>query len=339
MKNQLVKLGLLCALLPIVSCEKQQEEDRIEDSVSLERSANLRACATHTTLIKMLEENPSIKAEAKRLEKMTQKFISEKSLRSAKEEEEEITIPVIVHVVYYDESENIKWRQVKSQIDALNRDFNMENEDIKDVPGFYKKRVADVGIRFELKRITRTKTDVEEFVDVKSTPRDDKFDIAIKEYGGKNSTDTSKYLNIWVGKFGGGFGGFALTPAARIRLPKLDGIYVDYRDFGTTDVAAEYGSLGRTAVHEVGHWLNLLHLGGLGGDCRTDDGVSDTPRQSPDTHFGNPTYPETVTCNTPDMVMNFMQGLFDNLKIMFTEGQKDRMRATFEPGGPRASFK
>lgn len=336
MKNQLVKLGLLCALLPIVSCEKQQEEDRIADSVSLDSSAKLHACATHNSLNKMFEDHPEIKAEADRLEKFSQKVISEKSLRSSKEEDEEITIPVIVHVVYNTDEQNIKWRQVKSQIDVLNNDFNMENEDIKDVPGFYKNRVADVGIRFELKRITRTKTDVEEFVDDKSTPRDDKFDIANKKLGGKNSTDTSKYLNIWVGKFGGGFGGLALTPAARIEFPKLDGIYVDYRDFGTTDIAAEYGSLGRITIHEVGHWLNLLHLSGIVSNCKNDDGVSDTPKQAFE-YLGDAPYPQTVSCNTPDMTMNFMQS--SSVLLMFTKGQKERMRATFEPGGPRASFK
>lgn len=339
MKNQFFKLALLSVLLPIVSCENQQDEQPLEDSISLNTKAKLKGCATHTTLNKMFDDYPEIKAEADRLEKFSQKVISEKSLRSSKEQEDEIIIPVIVHVVYNTDEQNIKWRQVRSQIDALNRDFNMENEDISKVPGFYKKRVADVGIRFELKRITRTKTDVEEFVDDASTTRDDKFDIASTKLGGKNSSDTSKYLNIWVGKFGGGFGGLALTPSARIEFPKLDGVFVDYRIFGTTDIAQEYGSLGRTAVHEVGHWLNLLHLGGLGGNCKTDDGVSDTPKQSPDQYIGNPGYPETVSCNTPDMVMNYMQSLFDDLMFMFTQGQKDRMRATFEPGGPRASFK
>ena len=66
--------------------------------------------------------------------------------------------------------------------------------------------------------------------------------------------------------------------------------------------------------------------------------VSDTPRQSYE-YAGFAPYPATRSCNTPDMVMNFMQSLADADMFMFTEGQKDRMRANFEPGGARETFK
>lgn len=339
MKNVFLKASVAITLLTVISCEKQAALEESNPSLSISESQNHSACASHQVYLDMLKKNPSIEDNTFEIEEFTKKTISSKSFRSAKETEEEITIPVVVHVVYNSDEENIKWRQVKSQIDVLNKDFNKENEDIINVPNFFKKRVADVGIRFELKRITRTKTNVVAFEDdYSTTDRNEQFNIALKEYGGKNGWDTSKYLNIWVGNFGCCFAGFALNPAIAKDFPKLDGVYIDYRKFGSTDIAAENFSLGRTAVHEVGHWLNLLHLSGIVSSCRDDDHVSDTPKQAYE-YVGEAPYPETKSCNTSDMTMNFMQSVNDDYMIMFTEGQKDRMLAMFEPGGIRASFK
>ena len=40
-----------------------------------------------------------------------------------------ITIPVVVHVVYYNSVENISDQQIQSQIDILNQDFRRTNTD------------------------------------------------------------------------------------------------------------------------------------------------------------------------------------------------------------------
>lgn len=336
MKKNIYRVCFTLALILGTSCDNREElNEQNNVSTSVNNEFIKKGCGTHSTYLKMLENKPELAKKAKEFEDFTNKIAKSSAINKS---DSKILIPVIVHVVYNTAEENIKWRQVKSQIDALNRDFNKENDDISGVPGFYRNRIANVGIKFELKRITRTKTNVTQFVDDTSTPNsDEKFDIASKSRGGKNGSDNTKYLNIWVGNFGNGFAGFALIPALAKELPKFDGVYIDYRFMGSTDVATQFDGLGRTATHEVGHWLNLLHLSGLKPTCRDDDGVSDTPRQNTE-YLGVAPYPESRTCNTPDMTMNFMQSVVDSSLLMFTNGQKERMLANFATGGIRESF-
>lgn len=94
--------------------------------------------------------------------------------------------------------------------------------------------------------------------------------------------------------------------------------------------------LGRSATHEVGHWLNLRHIW---GDARCgNDQVSDTPTQQT-SNFGCPAFPH-VTCSngSGDMFMNYMDYVDDGYMQMFSSGQGDRMDALFASGGARASL-
>ena len=105
--------------------------------------------------------------------------------------------------------------------------------------------------------------------------------------------------------------------------------------FGTSGIATAPFDGGRTTTHEVGHWLNLRHIWG-DGRCNRDDFVSDTPR-SDRPNYGCPSFP-TVHCRTTDMTMNYMDYVDDDCMFMFSEGQKERMRALFAAGGPRDGF-
>ena len=87
-------------------------------------------------------------------------------------------------------------------------------------------------------------------------------------------------------------------------------------------------------THEVGHYLNLRHIWG-DGNCNVDDFVSDTPTSD------NPNYgcaSTHVSCSTTDMVQNYMDYSDDACMNLYTQGQKTRMRALFEPGGFRESL-
>ncbi len=323
---------LASALIFTTSCENEEDLNETNTPIAINEGAfRAKYCATQEYYLKMAAQYPEIAKEQERIDAMAKQYAS----KSAKKSDEEIVIPVIVHILYNTPEQNIKWSQVRSQIDALNRDFNKENEDLSKVPNVYKDRVADVGIRFELERITRTKTDVVQW-------RNNLFDITLPEKGGKRISDPTKYLNIYVGNFSPDFAGAALSPSGRITYPERDAVLVNLTHFGTEGTAIEEYRKGRTAAHEIGHWLNLIHLTGLnsfkGCERNGGDGISDTPKQSID-YLGSITYPDAVSCNTRDMVMNFMQAVFDESMFMFTNGQKDRMRSTFEPGGPRATFK
>ena len=50
---------------------------------------------------------------------------------------------------------------------------------------------------------------------------------------------------------------------------------IGYRYFGTTGVVQAPYNKGRTATHEVGHWLNLDHIWG-DSNCGNDQ-CNDTP--------------------------------------------------------------
>ena len=141
----------------------------------------------------------------------------------------------------------------------------------------------------------------------------------------------AQYLNIWVCDISRGILGYAQFPGGN---SATDGVVIGGDYFGLTSGA--YG-LGRTATHEIGHYLNLRHIWGDGG-CSQDDFVYDTPI-SDRSNGGCPQYP-TVHCNTPDMTMNYMDYTYDECMYMFTNGQRNRMRAIFQANisGSRASL-
>ena len=88
----------------------------------------------------------------------------------------------------------------------------------------------------------------------------------------------------------------------------------------------------------MGHYFNLYHIwGDDGGACSGSDLVDDTPNQANATG-GCPSGVQTDACATTApgyMYQNYMDYTNDACMIMFTEGQKGRMRATLEAGGPR----
>jgi hypothetical protein len=108
--------------------------------------------------------------------------------------------------------------------------------------------------------------------------------------------------------------------------------------FGTVGSAAPPFNLGRTATHEIGHWLNLLHIWGDDGlGCSGSDNVADTPNQG-GYNQGCPHFPKISCGNGPDgdMFMNFMDYTDDRCMYMFTRGQVARMNAALS--GPRSKI-
>ena len=244
-----------------------------------------------------------------------------------------ITIPVIVHVIYNTADQNISDAQIRSQIDVLNRDYQKLNPDTVNIPDYYRSFAADCGFRFVLAGldtsgrpttgIVRKHTNVTAFSiqdDMKSTAK-----------GGDNPWDRDNYLNIWVCNLQGNVLGYS----SLIGGPReTDGVVVDYAAFGTTGTAQAPYNLGRTATHEIGHWLNMIHVWG-DADCG-DDQVADTPPQSQAT-YGDPTGIVISCGNTPygNMYMDYMDFTDDIGMHMFTYGQRDRMRTLFAAGGFR----
>jgi pregnancy-associated plasma protein-A/type IX secretion system substrate protein len=243
-------------------------------------------------------------------------------------------IPIVVHVLYHTSYENISDLKVKSQINALNRDFRKINSDTSKIPVAFKLLAADCEIEFELAKVDpkgrATNGIIHKYTPITSWNMDDK--IKFSSEMGDDSWDSKTYLNIWVGNVRRLLG-YSTFPGG---APEKDGIVMNLSAMGTLNTAAPY-NMGRTAVHEIGHWLGLKHLWG-DTDCG-DDLVNDTPKQSGFT-TGCPISVRISCDNNPagDMYMNYMDFTNDACLNMFTTGQKQRMRALFAVGGARHSI-
>ena len=240
-------------------------------------------------------------------------------------------IPVVVPVVHATDEQNVSDEQVRSQIDVLTRDFRRLNPDAEQVPAVFADLVADARVEFELATvdpdggetggITRTRTTARSFVD------DDRVKSA--RTGGVDAWPSDRYLNLWVCPLDGGLLGYAQFPGGP---PETDGVVITHTAFGTLGTAAEPFDLGRTATHEVGHWLNLRHIWGDDGDgCSGSDFVADTPNQGSE-NTGRPTFPRISCDNGPngDLFMNYMDYTDDVAMFLFTTGQVARMQACLD---------
>jgi hypothetical protein len=104
-----------------------------------------------------------------------------------------------------------------------------------------------------------------------------------------------------------------------------------YTAFGVGGTASPPFHLGRTATHEVGHWLNLRHIWGDTEDCSGSDFVDDTPNAA-GPNFGKPSFPSVSCTNGPngDLFVNYMDYVDDDSMFMFTTQQVARMSATLK---------
>jgi PKD repeat protein len=163
----------------------------------------------------------------------------------------------------------------------------------------------------------------------------------------------TKYLNVWVintiealGGDGGTTLGYAQFPATG--LSSTDGIAVRHDNIGA--IGTGVARVGRTSVHEVGHWLGLRHVWG-DAQCGSDD-IADTPTAF-EPNFGvcgnengsggfnfSAGFDQSwhvPNCN-PDnwrgeMFNNYMDYSDDLCMNMFTQNQVDRMNFTLHGDG------
>jgi len=305
------------AFLMLFSCQN----DQTESTVAATNAMAKRACASQDVLAEQLKADPTLALRMNQIEAFTQKAMLTNRLVNGK-----IVIPVVVNVLYRTAAENISDAQIQSQIDVLNQDYTATNTDFSSTPAEFAGVAANVGITFELVQIIRkstTKTSWGTRDVMKSSKR-----------GGIDPTSPANTLNMWACTIGGGILGYAQFPGGS---SATDGVVIDSNYFGLSSAASYPYNLGRTASHEVGHWMNLRHIWG-DASCGNDL-VADTPVHKT-SNFGVPTYPYVSTCLPAhnEMTMNYMDYTDDRGMFMFTNGQKSRMTALFVSGGARAGF-
>ncbi len=318
-----MKTGLIVALLLLGATSQLTAQ-----LIPLERER----CNTFAYQQEQLRNDPALAERMNAIEAFTKQHIStaENNITN-RLEGNVIKIPVVVHILYHTPSEKISDAQVQSQIEVLNRCFRRRNADSVKTPLYFKPLAADVEIEFQLaisdSRSRSTTGIIHKYTPISKWTMDDKMKFSANM--GDDAWDAKSYLNIWVCNLDK-LAGYSSLPGSDVAK---DGMVIDFDAFAAINAGSGY-DLGKTAVHELGHWLGLKHLWG-DANCG-DDGVDDTPKQASYT----PGCPSTIriTCgNGPngDMYMNYMDFTSDACINLFTNGQKARMRALFEAGGPR----
>lgn len=248
-----------------------------------------------------------------------------------------VTIPVVVHIVYNTTAQNISNTQVYTQLARLNADFRKNNTDTNSVRNTFKTIAGDAQIEFCLAVRDPNNQPTTGILRKQTTKTSFSTNDAVKytAQGGEDAWNTSKYLNLWVCNLSGGVLGYAQFPGG---TAATDGVVITYSAFGDGGTAQAPYNKGRTATHEVGHWLNLYHTfqGGCTGmsaaNCASQgDMCCDTPPVS-SANFGCPSSTvnscsETYSGNRVDNWENYMDYTDDACMYMFSFDQIARMQA------------
>lgn len=293
-----------------------------------------RYYATQEVMARLEKEDPEL---AKKRAQIERTAFQERSKISGSEQ---ITIPVVFHVLYSEALPSLREEGVLAQLASLNADFSMDKKSIKHPADTLEKfidRVAKVDINFCLAKEDPSGKKAAAVRFIKVSKNQWQSDDAMKsaKTGGVDPWNPQQYLNIWVVPLPDGMAGYAQMPGGPILT---DGIVINSSFFGTgTTVFTPYNQ-GKTLTHLIGSYLNLYELWNDYIPC-ADDYVEDTPIHNAP-NIDSPTYKHVSTCydNPVEMTMNFMDNTDDAALTMFTIGQKARMLANLGKDGPRAGL-
>ncbi len=299
-----------------------------------------RICGSMDNLARLQAEDPGLSARMQQIESMTNAYIANHKYQNT--QNTVITIPVVFHIVYSSAGQNISDAQCIAQLNQLNLDYARLNTDASGTPAVWQGVSVNTNVQFCMAQRTPAglATTGIERRSTTTTSFSTNDNIKRTANGGMDAWASSSYLNIWSGNLSGGVLGYAQFPGGSAAT---DGVVLLYSSIGSMlspGTATPY-HLGRTATHEVGHWLNLYHIWGDDGTaCSGSDNCADTPNQAGE-NYGAPAYPHTDACSASSpgvMFMNYMDYTDDNAMNMFTSNQSARMNALFGAGGTRVGL-
>jgi hypothetical protein len=285
-------------------------------------------CGTYESWQQMKQQDPSLVIEEEKVNAELNRWIARH--QNNRGTNGVITIPVVVHLLYHEEEENLPDDVIQSQIDVLNIDFARLNQDTLLTPAAFRDEASKTNIRFCLASITPDSVPTNgierKYTDIAAWQNFN--DMKFESSGGLDAWNRNYYMNIWVGNLDGGVLGLTQMPGGP---PGTDGMCIYFRAFGRIGdhLDPEY-NLGRTVTHETGHWLGLVHTwGDDDGGCSLSDNINDTPNQANHT-FGCPLFPRMDACSPTYpgiMFMNYMDYTDDACMNLFTSAQAVRMDA------------
>lgn len=358
--NKLITIYLISISLITIS-QDIDNYDLIEN--------NYKKCNTTYLVNKEISEDPEYALNREKIIEQDKEWLSQNNMV----EKSTITIPIVIHVIHRNTHQNIGTgtnisnEKIEDAIRILNEDYSKTNSEFPNPPrNTFVNSAGNANLEFCLATIdengnptsgvTRTMTTKTNF-----DPDTESNDMKSTSTGGNDGWDPSRYLNIWicdlaVSASGGMTLGYAYLPGLPSWQAWKDGLVVDYQFFGT--IQGSVGD-GRTATHEIGHYLGLNHTfaeaSGWFGSCvdaqgnlqccdNDDSNVDDTPATD-GIFWGTVTsFTNNNSCNDLqygfssdllDMDENFMS--YAQNTWMFTNSQVSAMNATLN--GYRLSLK
>ena len=315
-----ISFAFLSTAILFAACTKQDSTGVLPAEAAVtENLSSGRLCASDDVLQRQIAENPARAAYLEDLERKTEIFVGRDLSRGTGM----LYVPVVVHVVLPNPNQ-VTDAQIRSQIAVLNADFNKTNSELNNtsvyLAGYSHATVPNCQITYVVTNIVRK---------VGGTATFGSNDAVKKSStGGSDAVNSTTKLNMWVCDLSSGLLGYAQFPGGSATT---DGVVIDYQAFGTSASYPMYSvfNLGRTATHEVGHWVNLRHIW---GDRRCgDDLVGDTPSHDA-SNGGCPAVGLKSSCQGKPLEqwMNYMDYTDDRCMYMFSAGQKTRMDAAID---------
>ncbi|WP_235298405.1 zinc-dependent metalloprotease [Portibacter marinus] len=230
----------------------------------------------------------------------------------------QVIIPLVVHIVYKEPKHNISKGQIHQLVGLLNQVSNEPFTLLDSNSHSAQSRVGTLGFKFELADtdpngdntdgIIRTLTTINNIGDILN--QNDQSIIKTTEDGGSSPWDPNQYINIWIGERTISLGS---TVTFNSESEDTKGIILDVSSLESNP---------KTLVHEMGHYLGLLHPWGNETGCdNEDDGIADTPFQSAPRFECSP----VTDCGSHSNAGNIMDFSPDSCLNYFTRLQVERM--------------